>query len=136
MGTISSNLFFPNETENLNQNNNELLQKEHEYNLIKDNLTYTIIIKNEVIETNNTIKIKTSQIINKTFYLYEQIIDNKYLNKIFNNDQNFEYNFFNFIKIFDHKKAIIKDILIDKEIILDLEINSINNIGIKLLKSK
>ena len=136
MGTISSNLFFPNETENLHQNNNELLQKEHEYNLIKDNLTYTIIIKNEVIETNNTIKIKTSKIINKTFYLYEQIIDNKYLNKIFNNDQNFEYNFFNFIKIFDHKKAIIKDILIDKEIILDLEINSINNIGIKLLKSK
>ena len=136
METISSNRFLINNIGNINQEGIYELSKienEKEYKLIKDNLSYIISIKKDIIESNNIIKIKNSQIINKKFYLYETNIDNLYLNKIFNNSDNFNKNYINFISLFEQKKAIIKDILINKEIVLSLKINSQNYIDIKLV---
>lgn len=115
----------------IQENQNIILEKE--YKLNKENISYIISIKIEEINSIKIIKIKNSQIINKNFYFYEQIIDNKLLNQIFNNNNNLEQNFKNFINIFEQKKVFIKNFIIDKEIILNLPINEKDNIEIKLL---
>ena len=60
-----------------NQENNTIIfKKEKEYKLRKDYLSYTISIKIEEKTSNKIIKIKTSEIINKHFYMNKSLIIN------------------------------------------------------------
>ena len=106
-----------------------------EYKLIKDNITYIIHIELEEKDSNSIIIIKASLIINHMFYLYEDIIDLNHLIKIFGDVENIEQGYQKLINLFDLNKAKIKDVMIDKFVMLNLVINNTLNYEIKLMKT-
>ena len=105
-----------------------------EFKLIKDNLLFLFKINYYQKESSNIIKIKTSQIFNNNFYLYEQIIDFKYLIQIFKECENVEKGYSKLIALFESQKVKIQNIINAKSVILNLEINSIDNFQIELIK--
>ena len=106
-----------------------------EYKLIKDNIEYIIHIELEEKDSNSIIIIKTSLIINYMFYLYEDIIDLNYLIKIFENVENIEQGYQRLLYLFEINKVEIKDVIIDKFVMLNLVINNALNFEIKLVKT-
>ena len=66
--------------------------------------------------------------------MYEEILNLNYIQKIFPNCSNINEGFQNLIKIFENKKVEIKDIIIDKHILLNLIINREENFELKLFK--
>ena len=132
METTSSNIFLNQKTENPSK---EIPKYKKEYKLIKNNLSYIIDIKLSQKTSNNNIKIKASKINNKCFYLYTKLIDLEFLKQIFNECDNLEKGYNKIIDLFENKKVAIKEIIIDKLIILNFIINGIDNIEMKLLKT-
>ena len=127
---MSSNLFFSKIMEK--ENGYELAHAKKQYKLIKNNLVFFININ--YYKNPDYIQIKTSQIFNNNFYLYESIIDFKNLFTIFKESINFEQGYLKLIDFFENKKVSILDIIINDLIVLNLEINSIDNKQLRLLK--
>ena len=131
---MTSNLFLDKKIENSKKENEiKLVNKKNKYKLIKNNLVFFVNI-NYGEKNKDYIKIKTSQIFNNNFYLYEGIIDSKYIFKNFKDCKNLEQGYLKLIDLFENKKVTIQDIIINDFILLILEINSIENIELRLLK--
>lgn len=105
-----------------------------EFKLTKDNIIYDITLNLEQINSNEVIRIKSSQVINNCFYLYELILDYQNLLQILNVCDNIKQGYQTLILLFKKQDIIIKDIIAGKEIVLDIKINSSDNKEIKLVR--
>ena len=132
---MEKNIFLSKITENSNiETKSDTSKTKKEYELIKDNIIFLFKINYYKKDSNNIIKIKTSQIFNNNFYLYEQIIDLNYLIQIFKECESVETGYSKLITLFDNKKVKIQNIINDKSIILYFEINTMDNFKIELIK--
>ena len=83
MEITSSNIII--NRNNTNRNHNNLLMNKNIFKLNYNNSTYDIELMIEENDSNKVIKMKCSKILNDCFYLYEEIIDNRYLQQISKN---------------------------------------------------
>ena len=119
---------------NTNRNHNNLLMNKNIFKLNYNNSTYDIELMIEENDSNKVIKMKCSKILNDCFYLYEEIIDNRYLQQIPTENNNLEGKFQKLIFLFKNKKARIENIILDNSITIKININEKDKLEIKLLK--
>ena len=132
MEITSSNIIINSNNTNGNQNN--LLLNKNIFKLNYNNSTYDIELMIEENDSNKVIKMKCSKILNDCFYLYEEIIDNRYLQQIATENNNLEGKFQKLIFLFKNKKARIENIILDNSITIKININEKDKLEIKLLK--
>ena len=132
MEITSSNIIINSNNTNGNQNN--LLLNKNIFKLNYNNSTYDIELMIEENDSNKVIKMKCSKILNDCFYLYEEIIDNRYLQQIPTENNNLEGKFQKLIFLFKNKKARIENIILDNSITIKININEKDKLEIKLLK--
>ena len=133
MEITSSNFIINNNNTNGNQNN-LLLNKNIIFKLDYNNSTYDIELMIEEKDSNKVIKMLCSKILNECFYLYEEIIDQRYLQQIPTEIDNIEGKFQKLISLFGKKNASIENIILDKSITIKININEKDKLEIKLLK--
>ena len=132
MEITSSNIII--NRNNTNRNHNNLLMNKNIFKLNYNNSTYDIELMIEENDSNKVIKMKCSKILNDCFYLYEEIIDNRYLQQIPTENNNLEGKFQKLIFLFKNKKARIENIILDNSITIKININEKDKLEIKLLK--
>ena len=131
----NTNQIINNNNTNIIKENHENMTLEKKFKLIKDNKIYIVSLSVEKKDIKEIIKIKTSQIVNKNFYLYELLIDDKYILSIFNECNHLKEGFQKLVNLFENNNANIQDINTDCSLIINLKINSIVNKQIVLIKT-
>lgn len=132
MEITSSNIIINSNNTNGSQNNS-LLTK-NIFKLDYNNSTYDIELMIEEKDSNKIIKMICSKILNDSFYYYEEIIDNKYLQQIPTEIDSIEGKFQKLILLFEKKNASIENVILDNSITIKININEKDKLEIKLLK--
>ena len=108
------------------------LNKKKFYKLIKDEKTYIISLEYVKNKVNSLLIIKTSQIINQKFFLYEKEIDKKCLTSILvMSFDNMEFGYFELQDVFAAGSVVIKEVKNGKRITLEIK-SFYNNSEIQL----